>query len=75
MILLVFDGLVDEFDKEVNSKDALKLPIFVVQKAAATKNEVKFCKRSFGVIKSSLATSYNVWRRRASSLNFDQSEA
>ena len=64
---LLFDELVDEVVKEVNIKDALKSSIFVVQKAAAPKNGVEFCQGFIGAIRSSLATSYDVWRRRATS--------
>ena len=39
----------------------MKLSIFVLQCAAAPKNGVKFCQGTFGVIKSILATLYNVW--------------
>ena len=46
---------------------ALKLSIFVVQRAAAPKNGVEFCQRPIGAIRRSLATSYDVWRRRATS--------
>ena len=53
----------------------LKSPIFVVQKATAPKNGVEFCQGSIGTIRISLATSYDVWRRRAASPTFDQSEA
>ena len=64
---LLFDEWVDHV-----VKDVLKLSIFIVQKAAAPKNGVEFCQGSNGTIRSSLATSYKVWRRRAT---FDQSEA
>ena len=43
--------------------------IFVVQKATAPKNGVEFRKGSIGTIRSSLAMSYNVWRRRQFSTN------
>ena len=56
-------------------KEALKSSIFVVQKGAAPKNGVEFCQRPNGTISSSLATSYNVLRRRPMSPTFDQSEA
>ena len=42
-----------------------KSSIFVVQKAAAPKSGVEFCQGSIGTISGSLATSYDVWRRRA----------
>ena len=35
--------------------------LVVLQCAAAPKNGVKFCQGTFGVIKSILATLYNVW--------------
>ena len=50
-----------------NVKEALKSSIFVVQKAAAPKTGVEFRQGSNGTITSSLATSYDVWRRRAMS--------
>ena len=43
----------------------LKSSIFVVQKATAPKSGVEFRQGSNGTIRVSLATSYNVWRRRA----------
>ena len=58
-----------------NVKEALKSSIFVVQKAAAPKTGVEFRQGSNGTIRSSLATSYDVSRRRARSPTFDQSEA
>ena len=48
---------------------------FVIKRAAAPKNGVKFHQGSIGTIRSSLATSYDASRRRARSSNFDQSEA
>ena len=62
---LLFDELVNEIVKEVDIKDALKSSIFVIQKATTPKNGVDFRQGSLSAIKSSLATSYNVWRRRA----------
>ena len=53
----------------------IKSPIFAVQKAIAPKNGVEFRQGSNGSIRSSLATSCDVSRRRARSPNFDQSEA
>ena len=47
----------------------LKSSIFVVQRAIAPKNGEEFRQSSIGTIKSSLATSYNVWRRRGFSTN------
>ena len=44
---------------QVNIKEATNL---FVQKAAAPKNRVEFSQGSIGTIKSSLATSYDVWR-------------
>ena len=46
----------------------LKSPIFVVQKAAAPKNGVEFRQKSIGLIRCSLATSYNDVRHRATLL-------
>ena len=43
----------------------LKSSIFGVQKAAAPKSGVEFRQGSIGTIRGSLATSYDVWRRRA----------
>ena len=56
---LLFDEWVDRVVKE-----ALKSSIFVVQKAAAPKTGVEFRQGSNGTIRSSLATSYDVARRR-----------
>ena len=56
---LLFDEWVDHVVKEVNVKEASKLPFFVIQKAAAPKNGVEFCQGSNGTIRSSLATSCN----------------
>ena len=72
---LLFDEWVDNTVKEVNVKEALKSSIFVVQMAAAPKNGVEFCQGSNGSIRSTLATSSDVSRRRARFPNFDQSEA
>ena len=41
----------------------LKLPIFVVQKDFPPKNRVEFREKSIGVIRCSLATSYNDMQR------------
>ena len=46
-------------------EEALKLSIFVVQKASAPIFGLEFRQGSIGTIRSSLATSYNVARRRA----------
>ena len=48
-------------------KGVLKSLIFVVQKATAPKTGVEFHQGSIGAISSSLATSCDVWRRRATS--------
>ena len=72
---LLFNEKVHDVVEEVNVKEDLKSSIFDVQKAAAPKNIVEFRQSSTGTIRSSLATSYDVWRRPATSLNFDQSEA
>ena len=61
---LLFDEWVDHVVKEVNVKEALKSSILVLQKAAATKTGVEFRQGSNGTIRSSLATSYDVSRRR-----------
>ena len=58
------NGLLNHVIKELNVEEVLKLPIFVVQKAAAPKNGVEFRQGSNGTMKSSLATSYDVWQRR-----------
>ena len=50
---------------EVEVKGVLKSLIFVVQKANAPKTGVEFRQASIGAIRTSLATSYDVWRRRA----------
>ena len=70
-----FNDLNDDVVVEVDVEEALKLSIFIVQKAAAPKSGVEFRQDSIGTIRSSLATSYDVSRRRARSPNFDQSEA
>ena len=57
---LLFDEWVDHVVKELNVEDALKLSIL----AAAPKNGVEFCQGSDGTIRISLATSYDVLRRR-----------
>ena len=61
------NGLLNHVVKELNVEEVLKSPIFVVQRAAAQKNGVEFRQVSNGTIRSSLATSYVVWRRRAMS--------
>ena len=61
---LLFDEWVDHVVKEVNVKEALKSSIFVVQKAAAPKSGIEFRQSSNGTIRSSLAASYDVARRR-----------
>ena len=53
--------------KKVDVKRVLKSSIFVVQKATAPKTGVEFRQGSIGAIRISLATSYDVWRRRATS--------
>ena len=65
---LLFNEKVHDVVEEVNVKEALKSSIFDVQKAAAPKNIVEFRQSSIGTIRSSLATSYDVWWRRATSL-------
>ena len=66
---LLFDEWVANIVKEVNVKEVLKSSIFVVQKATAPKDGVEFCQGSIGTIKSSLAMSYDAWRRRQFSTN------
>ena len=46
-----------------------KSSIFVVQKATAPKDGVEFRQGSIGIIRSSLAMLYDVWRRRQFSTN------
>ena len=62
---LLFDEWVDHVVKELNIEEALKLSIFVVQKAAAPKNGVEFRQGTNGTIRSSLTTSYDVARRHS----------
>ena len=62
---LLFNEKVHDVVEEVNVKEALKSSIFDVQKAAAPKNIVEFRQSSIGTIRSSLATSYDVWRCRS----------
>ena len=54
---LLFDEWVDHVVKELNFVEALKSSIFVVQKTTAPKNGVEFHQGSYGIIRSSLATS------------------
>ena len=61
---LLFDEWVNHIVKELNVKEALKSSIFVAQKAAAPKSGVEFRQGANGTIRSSLATSYDVARRR-----------
>ena len=61
------NGLLNHVVKELNVEEALKSSILVVQKAAAPKTGVEFRQGSNGTIRSSLATSYDVSRRRATS--------
>ena len=62
---LLFDEWVDYVFKELNFVEALKLSIFVVQKATAPKIGVEFRQGSYGIIKISLAMSYAISRCRA----------
>ena len=65
MISIIFlNEYIDNVVEEVNAKEALKSSIFVVQKAAAPKTGVESRQSSIGTIRSSLATSYNVWVHR-----------
>ena len=58
--------IVVKYNKKGIEKDRLgcflKLPIFIVQNAAAPKNGVEFCQKSIGDIRCSLATFYDVTR-------------
>ena len=54
---MTFDEFVDDVNKEVGIREALKLSIFVEQKATAPINGVELCQGSIGTIKSSLAKS------------------
>ena len=65
------NDLNDDDVVEVDVEGALKLSIFIVQKAAAPKSGVEFRQDSIGAIRSCLATSYDVSRRRARSPNFE----
>ena len=68
MTSLTFDpGHLNDLNGNVD--EALKSSIFVVQKAAAPKSGVEFRQGSIGTIRSSLATSCDVLRRRARSPN------
>ena len=60
-----FNDLNDDVVVEVDVEEALKSSIFIVQKAAAPKSGVEFRQDSIGSISSSLATSYDAVRRRA----------
>ena len=62
---LFCDEWVDDIVEEVDVKGVLNSSIFVVQKANAPKIGVEFRQGSIGAISSSVAMSYNVWRRRA----------
>ena len=71
-IIFLFDlvhlnDLFCDIVEEVDVKRVLKSSIFVVQKATAPKTGVEFRQGSIGAIRISLATSYDVWRRRATS--------
>ena len=58
------NGLLNHVVKELNVEEVLKSPFFVVQKAAAPKTGVEFRQGSIGAIRSCLATSYDIRRRR-----------
>ena len=62
---LFCDEYVDDIVEEVDVKGVLKSSIFVVQKATAPKIGVEFRQGSIVATRSSVATSYDVWRRRA----------
>ena len=64
------NGRLNHVVKELNVEEVLKSSIFVVQKDAAPKNGVKFRQGSNGSIRSSLAESCEVSRRRARSYWF-----
>ena len=51
------NGLLNHVVKEFNVEEALKLSIFIVQKAAAPKSGLEFRQDSIGTIRNSLATS------------------
>ena len=61
------NDLNDDVVVEVEVKEALKSPIFVVQKAAAPKFGIEFRQGSNGTIWSSLATLCDVLRRHSES--------
>ena len=62
---LFCDELVDNIVEEVDVKGVLKSSIFVVHKATTPKTGVDFRQGSVGAIRSGLATSHDVWRRRS----------
>ena len=68
------NDLNDDVVVEVDVEEALKSSIFIIQKAAAPKSGVEFRQGSNGTIRSCLATSYDVSRRRARSPTFDPFE-
>jgi len=65
--------------KENNDENSGPLTSLPVDRLTATDcnadRSCQFCMGFLGTIRSSLATSYGTWRRRATSLTFDQSEA
>ena len=64
---LFCEEYVDDIVKDIDIKWVLKSSIFAVQKANAPKIGVEFRQGSIGAISSSVATSNDVWRRRAAS--------
>ena len=54
---------------ECDAEFVLYSQFFVAQKAAAPKNGIEFHQKSIGAVKSSLATSYDDWRRRSTNMN------
>ena len=68
----LFDKWIDHVVKEVKIKAALKSSILVLKKAAAPKNGVEFRQGSYGTIRSSLATLYDVSRCRPRVPTFQQ---
>ena len=63
-VVYLFDEWAYHVINEFNVNEALKSSIFVLQKAGAQKIGEEFCQGSNGTIKSSLATSPDVSRRR-----------
>ena len=64
------NDLNDDVVVEVDVKEFLKSSIFIVQRATAPKNGIEFRQTSIGAVRSSLTSSYDDWRRRATSTFF-----